>query len=51
MGDDFEYQNAHEYFMSLDNMINYWNENHMEETNIEFIYSTPQMYVDAIANE
>lgn len=51
MGEDFTYQNAHEYFLSLDNMISYWNDNYMDETNIEFIYSTPQMYVDAIAAE
>jgi hypothetical protein len=43
--------NAEMSFVSLDNMINFWNENHMAETNIEFIYSTPSMYVDAIAKE
>lgn len=32
----------------MDNMINYWNQNMMKETNIEFIYSTPQMYIDAV---
>ena len=32
-------------------MINYWNANMMELTNIELIYSTPSMYVDAIANQ
>ena len=37
------------YFTSSDNMINYWNENMLEATNIELMYSTPQMYVDAIA--
>lgn len=41
MGDDFHFMNAHKYFLSLDNMINYWNENMMTLTNIEFIYSTP----------
>jgi lysosomal alpha-mannosidase len=51
MGDDFHYMNANGYFNSLDNMINYWNENMMEQTNIEFIYSTPSMYIDAIAAE
>jgi len=30
-------------------MINYWNENIMSQTNIELIYSTPSMYVDAVA--
>jgi len=51
MGDDFHWQNAHKYFLSLDNMINFWNENHMDETNIEFIYSTPSIYIDALAGE
>jgi hypothetical protein len=32
-------------------MINYWNENIMELTNIELIYSTPSRYVDAIAKQ
>jgi len=41
MGDDFHYSNAIKYFNSLDNMIEYWNANWMEQTNIEFIYSTP----------
>jgi lysosomal alpha-mannosidase len=50
MGDDFRMQNAHKYFSSSDNMINYWNENMMEATNIELIYSTPSMYVDALAS-
>jgi hypothetical protein len=30
-------------------MMNYWNQNMMEATNIEFIYSTPSIYVDALA--
>jgi len=51
MGDDFRFMNAHKYFLSSDNMINYWNANMMEATNIELIYSTPRMYVDAIAAE
>jgi len=51
MGRDFHYMNADMSFDSLDKMINFWNENHMAETNIEFIYSTPSMYVDAIAAE
>ena len=51
MGDDFNYQNADSYFTSLNNMITYWNENRFNETNIEFIYSTPSMYIDAINAE
>ena len=49
MGDDWRFQNAHMYFSSSDNMINYWNEHMIDETNIELMYSTPQMYVDALA--
>jgi hypothetical protein len=49
MGDDFRFQNAHMYFASSDNMINYWNEHMIEDTNIELMYSTPQMYVDSLA--
>ena len=45
MGDDFRFQNAHKYFSSSDNMINYWNANMLESTNIELIYSTPSQYI------
>ena len=51
MGDDFRFQNAHQYFRSSDKLINYFNENVGLENNIELIYSTPSMYVDAIAAE
>lgn len=30
-------------------MINYWNEHMTEDTNIELLYSTPQMYINALA--
>ena len=32
MGDDFHYMNAYKYFLSLDNMINYWNEPFEDQT-------------------
>ena len=32
-------------------MINYFNQNIGLETNIELIYSTPSMYIDAIAKQ
>jgi hypothetical protein len=51
MGDDFRFQNAHQYFRSSDKLISYFNENDGVENNIELIYSTPSMYVDAIAAE
>jgi len=51
MGDDFRFQNAHKYFSSSDNMINYWNANMLESTNIELIYSTPSQYISARAAE
>jgi hypothetical protein len=50
-GDDFHYQDGHKIFKQLDNMIGYWNENMVEATNIQLQYSTPSMYVDAIAAE
>jgi hypothetical protein len=30
-------------------MINFWQANMAEATNIDLIYSTPSMYVDALA--
>jgi hypothetical protein len=49
MGEDFNFQNAHQYFVSSDNLMSYWAENIMPLTNIELIYSTPSMYIDAVA--
>jgi lysosomal alpha-mannosidase len=51
MGDDFRFQNAAEYFKSSNALIEYYNENFGEEHNIELIYSTPSMYVDAVNAE
>lgn len=49
MGDDFNFMNAKQYFESSDRMIRYFNENYSEKNNIKLIYSTPSMYVDALA--
>jgi len=49
MGEDFTFQNAHKFFASSDNLIEYWNANIMSQTNIELKYSTPSMYIDAVA--
>ena len=49
MGEDFRFQNAHQFFRSSDNLISYWNQNILPLTNIELIYSTPSMYIDAVA--
>jgi hypothetical protein len=48
MGEDFRFSNAHKYFISSDNLINYWNTELYEKTNIWLKYSTPSMYVDAV---
>jgi hypothetical protein len=39
------------YFSSSDAMIKYFNENEGAKSNIELIYSTPSMYIDALAAE
>jgi len=49
MGEDFRFQNAHQFFRSSDNLISYWNQNILPLTNIELLYSTPSMYIDAVA--
>ena len=49
MGEDFCFQNAPEFFASSDRLIDYWNTNIMSQTNIELKYSTPSMYIDAVA--
>ena len=45
MGCDFSYANAHLNFISMDHLIEYFN-NHTE--NITLLYSTPGMYLDAL---
>ena len=49
MGDDFKFQNAKKYFDGSDALIAYYNAHEGLENNIELIYSTPSMYIDAIA--
>lgn len=40
MGEDFQYQAAHSWFMNLDKLIQYINSN-QEKYNINIFYSTP----------
>jgi hypothetical protein len=49
MGDDFRFMDAHQYFLSSDRLIKYFNEKVGPSVNIKLIYSTPSMYVDALA--
>lgn len=51
MGDDFRFMDAHQFFLSSDRLIKYFNENVGPSVNIQLIYSTPSMYVDALAQE
>ena len=51
MGDDFRFQNATEYFESSNKLINYFNSNIGEQYNIELIWSTPSLYVDAVFSQ
>jgi lysosomal alpha-mannosidase len=51
MGDDFRFQNAAEYFKSSGALIEYYNEHVGKDNNIELIYSTPSMYIDAVNAE
>ena len=40
MGEDFQYQAAHSWFMNIDKLIRYIN-SHQEKYNINIFYSTP----------
>ena len=51
MGEDFRFQNAQQYFKSSNALIEYYNEHIGKQNNIELIYSTPSMYVDAVYAE
>ena len=51
MGDDFRFQDAERYFKSSGALIEYYNENNGKANNIELIWSTPSMYVDAVFAE
>ena len=47
MGEDFQYQAAHTWFMNIDKLILYIN-SHQEKYNINIFYSTPGMtFIDA----
>jgi lysosomal alpha-mannosidase len=48
MGDDFRFQNAKQYFDSSNSLIEYYNEHIGKYFNIELVYSTPSIYVDAV---
>ena len=48
MGADFNFQNAPMNFASTGALIEYYNEHIGKEFNIELIYSTPSMYIDAV---
>lgn len=47
MGEDFQYQAAHSWFMNLDKLIQYINSN-QEKYNINIFYSTPGCYHRAL---
>ena len=49
MGDDFRFNYASYYFENSDRLIQYYNENEGAQNNIRLIYSTPSMYVAALA--
>jgi lysosomal alpha-mannosidase len=51
MGDDFHFQNARQYFRSSTALIDYYNEHIGQYANVELIFSTPSMYVDAVHAE
>lgn len=50
-GDDFAFEDAARHFKSLDNIITTWNGLIFPKTNMEMIYSTPSIYIDAIAKQ
>mmetsp|Transcript_69979 Transcript_69979/g.152665 ORF Transcript_69979/g.152665 Transcript_69979/m.152665 type:complete len:1011 (-) Transcript_69979:481-3513(-) len=47
MGDDFNYESAHEWFFNMDRLIKYVN----QDGRVRALYSTPEMYVKAKASE
>jgi hypothetical protein len=51
MGDDFTHMNAEEWFINSDRLIDYYNANIGRENNVELIYSTPSIYIDAIKDQ
>lgn len=50
-GDDFSFQNAFYNYRAIDAVKDYCNRVYGEDFNVEFIYSTPGMYVDALRAE
>jgi lysosomal alpha-mannosidase len=50
-GDDFSFQNAFYNFRAIETVMAYCNEKYGKEFNIEFIYSTPGTFVDALRAE
>ena len=46
MGGDFDYQNARQFFHSIDKLIPYFNNKYAG--NMTLMYSTPSEYVDAV---
>ena len=46
IGEDFRFMEAENNYRSIDNMIDYMNENHNDE--YFFKYSTPSIYIDAL---
>lgn len=51
MGGDLHFQDAASFFKSSDALIDYFNLNIGKQANIELIYSTPSMYVNAVNAE
>jgi hypothetical protein len=49
MGGDFKFMHAYWYFANSDRLIEYYNANEGAKNNIRLIYSTPSMYVAALA--
>jgi hypothetical protein len=47
MGDDFAYENAEDNYSQLDLLIAYFNSKYKDK-NIRLIYSTPNIYIDAL---
>jgi len=51
MGGDLHFQDAGTFFKYSQALIDYYNDNIGKQANIELIYSTPSMYVDAVNAE
>lgn len=51
MGEDFNYQNAEQWFRNLDKLIHYGNLRQKDGSKYNLIYSTPSCYVKAIYDE